>query len=86
MPANAISALRKYWKPALATGAGGTSIVIWFEEIILLGENQSTYIPLGTTHRLENPGKIDLHMIEVQSGTYLGEDDIVRIEDIYQRG
>ncbi|MCU0842745.1 MAG: mannose-1-phosphate guanylyltransferase/mannose-6-phosphate isomerase [Thiobacillaceae bacterium] len=51
----------------------------------LLSENQSTYIPLGTTHRLENPGRIPLHMIEVQSGAYLGEDDIVRFEDIYQR-
>ena len=51
----------------------------------LLTENQSTYIPLGTTHRLENPGKIPLHMIEVQSGPYLGEDDIVRFEDAYRR-
>jgi mannose-6-phosphate isomerase-like protein (cupin superfamily) len=51
----------------------------------LLGENQSTYIPLGTTHRLENPGVIPLHLIEVQSGSYLGEDDIVRFDDIYQR-
>lgn len=52
----------------------------------LLCENESTYIPLGTTHRLENPGRIPLHLIEVQSGSYLGEDDIVRFEDIYQRG
>jgi mannose-1-phosphate guanylyltransferase / mannose-6-phosphate isomerase len=51
----------------------------------LLTENQSTYIPLGTTHRLENPGRLPLHLIEVQSGSYLGEDDIVRFEDIYQR-
>ncbi len=51
----------------------------------LLTENQSTYIPLGTTHRLENPGRIPLHMIEVQSGAYLGEDDIVRFEDVYRR-
>jgi mannose-1-phosphate guanylyltransferase/mannose-6-phosphate isomerase len=63
----------------------GTASVTCGAEITLLTENQSTYIPLGTTHRLENPGKIDLHMIEVQSGTYLGEDDIVRFEDIYQR-
>jgi mannose-1-phosphate guanylyltransferase/mannose-6-phosphate isomerase len=52
----------------------------------LLCEDESTYIPLGTTHRLENPGRIPLHLIEVQSGSYLGEDDIVRFEDIYQRG
>jgi mannose-1-phosphate guanylyltransferase/mannose-6-phosphate isomerase len=51
----------------------------------LLTENQSTYIPLGTTHRLENPGKMPLHLIEVQSGSYLGEDDIVRFEDVYKR-
>ena len=51
----------------------------------LLSENQSTYIPLGTRHRLENPGKLPLHIIEVQSGSYLGEDDIVRFEDVYQR-
>lgn len=51
----------------------------------LLTENHSTYIPLGTTHRLENPGKVPLHIIEVQSGSYLGEDDIVRFEDVYQR-
>jgi mannose-1-phosphate guanylyltransferase/mannose-1-phosphate guanylyltransferase/mannose-6-phosphate isomerase len=63
----------------------GTARVTRGEHIELLTENQSTYIPLGTTHRLENPGKIDLHMIEVQSGTYLGEDDIVRLEDVYKR-
>lgn len=51
----------------------------------LLSENQSVYIPLGTTHRLANPGRLPLHLIEVQSGSYLGEDDIVRFEDIYQR-
>ncbi len=51
----------------------------------LLTENQSTYIPLGTSHRLENPGKIPLHLIEVQSGAYLGEDDIVRFDDLYKR-
>ena len=63
----------------------GTARVTCGEAIEILTENQSTYIPLGTTHRLENPGKIDLHMIEVQSGSYLGEDDIVRFEDMYQR-
>ncbi len=63
----------------------GTASVTCGDEVMLLAENQSTYIPLGTTHRLENPGKVDLHMIEVQSGTYLGEDDIVRFEDIYKR-
>jgi mannose-1-phosphate guanylyltransferase/mannose-6-phosphate isomerase len=52
---------------------------------ILLSENQSTYIPLGETHRLANPGTIPLEIIEVQSGSYLGEDDIVRFEDTYGR-
>jgi mannose-1-phosphate guanylyltransferase / mannose-6-phosphate isomerase len=52
---------------------------------LLLSENQSTYIPLGAKHRLENVGKMPLHMIEVQSGSYLGEDDIVRLEDDYKR-
>jgi mannose-6-phosphate isomerase-like protein (cupin superfamily) len=51
----------------------------------ILKENESTYIPVGTVHALENPGDQDLQMIEVQSGSYLGEDDIVRYEDIYGR-
>ena len=51
----------------------------------MLNEDQSTYIPLGTVHRLENPGVIPLEIIEVQTGSYLGEDDIVRFEDIYGR-
>jgi len=55
------------------------------DEVRLLGENQSVYIPLGAVHRLENPGKVDLHLIEVQSGPYLGEDDITRYEDVYAR-
>jgi len=63
----------------------GTARVTRGEETVLLSENQSTYIPLGTVHRLENPGKIDLEIIEVQSGAYLGEDDIIRIDDTYGR-
>ncbi|MCY1558983.1 Alginate biosynthesis protein AlgA [compost metagenome] len=51
----------------------------------MLSENQSTYIPIGELHRLRNPGKLELEMIEVQSGSYLGEDDIVRFEDTYGR-
>jgi len=61
----------------------GTALVTKGEEEVLLTENQSTYIPLGVKHRLENPGKTDLELIEVQSGSYLGEDDIVRFEDAY---
>jgi mannose-1-phosphate guanylyltransferase/mannose-6-phosphate isomerase len=63
----------------------GTARVTRGEEVILLSENQSTYIPLGVKHRLENPGTIPLEMIEVQSGSYLGEDDIVRFDDVYGR-
>ena len=63
----------------------GTARVTRGEEVLLLTENQSTFIPLGTTHRLENPGCVNLEMIEVQSGSYLGEDDIVRFEDVYGR-
>lgn len=63
----------------------GTARVTIGDEVTLLGENQSVYVPLGEIHRLENPGKFELQMIEVQSGAYLGEDDIVRYEDIYDR-
>ena len=63
----------------------GTAEVTNGDKVILLSENQSTYIPLGQVHRLSNPGKIPLEIIEVQSGAYLGEDDIVRLEDTYGR-
>lgn len=63
----------------------GTARVTRGEDVFMLSENESTYIPLGTTHRLENPGTIPLEIIEVQSGSYLGEDDIVRFEDVYDR-
>ncbi|HEX5804266.1 MAG TPA: mannose-1-phosphate guanylyltransferase/mannose-6-phosphate isomerase [Azospira sp.] len=64
----------------------GTARVTRGKEVVLLAENQSTYIPVGVTHRLENPGKIPLEVIETQSGAYLREDDIVRLEDVYARG
>jgi mannose-1-phosphate guanylyltransferase/mannose-6-phosphate isomerase len=63
----------------------GSALVTRGEQELLLQENESVYIPLGTVHRLENPGKIPLALIEVGSGPYLGEDDIVRIEDGYGR-
>ena len=63
----------------------GTAEVTVGDKVLLLAENQSTYIPLGETHRLRNPGKVPLEIIEVQSGSYLGEDDIVRFEDTYGR-
>ena len=64
--------------------SGSASVTVG-EKVKLLSENESTYIPLGAVHRLENPGKLPLHLIEVQSGCYLGEDDIIRYEDVYDR-
>jgi mannose-1-phosphate guanylyltransferase / mannose-6-phosphate isomerase len=63
----------------------GTARVVVGQETKIIHENESIYIPIGSQHRLENPGKIDLELIEVQTGSYLGEDDIVRIEDDYRR-
>ena len=63
----------------------GTAEVTRGDDTFLLAENESTYIPIGTVHRLANPGKIPLELIEVQSGTYLGEDDIERLQDNYGR-
>jgi mannose-1-phosphate guanylyltransferase/mannose-6-phosphate isomerase len=63
----------------------GTALVTRGEEQFMLKEDQSTYIPLGTLHRLENPGKIPLELVEVQSGSYLAEDDVVRLDDVYGR-
>ena len=64
----------------------GTAEVEVDNKLRVLSENQSVYIPLGSKHRLINPGKIPLTLIEVQSGSYVGEDDIVRFEDFYGRG
>ncbi|NRA15609.1 MAG: mannose-1-phosphate guanylyltransferase/mannose-6-phosphate isomerase [Oceanospirillaceae bacterium] len=67
------------------TVVSGTAKITCGDKVMLLSENESTYIPLGTIHRLENPGKVPLEIIEVQSGSYLGEDDIVRLDDDYDR-
>ncbi|MGB3278208.1 MAG: mannose-1-phosphate guanylyltransferase/mannose-6-phosphate isomerase [Pseudorhodobacter sp.] len=64
----------------------GTARVTIGDEVSLVSENQSVYVPLGTKHRMENPGKVPMMLIEVQTGTYLGEDDIIRYEDVYARG
>ncbi|WP_204115910.1 mannose-1-phosphate guanylyltransferase/mannose-6-phosphate isomerase [Shimia biformata] len=64
----------------------GTAKVTIDDEVRLVSENQSVYIPLGAVHRMENPGKVPMVLIEVQTGSYLGEDDIIRYEDIYSRG
>lgn len=63
----------------------GTARVTIGDDVRLLYENESVYVPSGARHRLENPGKIDRELIEVQTGSYLGEDDIVRFEDDYHR-
>ncbi|HKK86706.1 MAG TPA: cupin domain-containing protein, partial [Roseovarius sp.] len=64
----------------------GTAKVTIDGKVELVGENQSVYIPLGAVHRMENPGKVPMELIEVQTGSYLGEDDIIRYEDVYARG
>jgi mannose-1-phosphate guanylyltransferase/mannose-6-phosphate isomerase len=63
----------------------GTARVTIGEEVRILQENESAYVPVGVVHRLENPGKIPLHLVEVQCGAYVGEDDIVRLDDDYGR-
>ena len=63
----------------------GAAEVTRDDEVRLVHENESIYLPIGCKHRLTNPGRIDLELIEVQTGSYLGEDDIVRFEDIYHR-
>jgi mannose-6-phosphate isomerase-like protein (cupin superfamily) len=63
----------------------GTALVTRGDEQFILKEDESTYIPLGIVHRLENPGKIPLELVEIQSGSYLAEDDVVRLDDVYGR-
>lgn len=84
-PGAKLSLQKHYHRAEHWTVVSGTAIVTKGSEEILLKEDQSVYIPLGTMHRLENPGKIPLELIEVQSGPYLGEDDIVRFDDVYGR-
>lgn len=84
-PGAKLSVQKHYHRAEHWTVVRGSALVTQGEETILLSENQSTYIPLGEIHALENPGKVPLELIEVQSGSYLGEDDIVRFEDQYGR-
>ena len=63
----------------------GTAQVTRGPEDLMVHENESIFLPIGVVHRLTNPGKIDLELIEVQTGSYLGEDDICRLEDVYHR-
>ena len=84
-PGAKLSLQKHYHRAEHWTVVSGTAIVTKGTDEILLKEDQSIYIPLSTLHRLENPGKIPLELIEVQSGPYLGEDDIVRFDDVYGR-
>jgi mannose-1-phosphate guanylyltransferase/mannose-1-phosphate guanylyltransferase/mannose-6-phosphate isomerase len=84
-PGQKLSLQKHYHRAEHWVVVNGTAVVQRDEESILLRENESVYLPLGAVHRLENPGMIPLTLIEVQSGSYLGEDDIVRIEDTYGR-
>ena len=84
-PGEKLSIQKHYHRAEHWIVVSGTASVTNGDKVILVSENESTYIPLGTIHALENPGKIPLEMIEVQTGSYLGEDDIVRFEDKYGR-
>jgi mannose-1-phosphate guanylyltransferase/mannose-6-phosphate isomerase len=84
-PGASLSLQKHYHRAEHWIVVAGTAEVTRGAETFLLSENQSTYIPIGEVHRLKNPGKVFLEMIEVQSGNYLGEDDIVRLEDTYGR-
>ena len=84
---SAVAALLVTASGLLVVGCAGEDVpeVTNGDQVLVLTENQSTYIPVGTVHRLANPGRVPLEIIEVQSGSYLGEDDIVRYEDTYGR-
>ena len=84
-PGAKLSLQKHYHRAEHWVVVNGTAIVTRDDEEILLRENESIFVPLGCMHRLENPGKVPLNLIEVQSGAYLGEDDIVRVQDIYAR-
>ncbi len=85
MPGQKLSLQRHYHRAEHWVVVAGVAMVTRDGEQVMVRENESIYLPLGCVHRLENPGRIPLTLIEVQSGAYLGEDDIVRIEDTYNR-
>jgi mannose-1-phosphate guanylyltransferase/mannose-6-phosphate isomerase len=84
-PGERLSLQKHYHRSEHWVVVHGTAEVTVGDSVSLLQENESTYIPAGTTHRLANPGKVPLELIEVQCGAYLGEDDIVRLDDAYGR-
>tara|TARA_R110002095_G_scaffold83753_4_gene72758 strand:- start:1964 stop:3430 length:1467 start_codon:yes stop_codon:yes gene_type:complete len=86
LPGAALSLQSHYHRSEHWVVVEGTARVTVDSDVRLISENQSVYIPLGATHRMENPGKVPMILIEVQTGSYLGEDDIIRYEDVYARG
>ena len=84
-PGRRLSLQKHYHRAEHWVVVKGTAEVHCGEEVKIVHENESIYLPIGVVHRLTNPGKINLELIEVQTGSYLGEDDIVRIEDVYNR-
>jgi mannose-1-phosphate guanylyltransferase/mannose-6-phosphate isomerase len=84
-PGHRLSLQKHYHRAEHWVVVSGSGIVTRDDEELMVRENESVYLPLGCTHRLSNPGRIPLTLIEVQSGSYLGEDDIVRLEDTYGR-
>jgi mannose-1-phosphate guanylyltransferase/mannose-1-phosphate guanylyltransferase/mannose-6-phosphate isomerase len=84
-PGAKLSLQKHYHRAEHWVVVAGSALVTRDAETVLLRENESIYLPLGCVHRMENPGRIPLTLIEVQSGSYLGEDDIVRYEDTYGR-
>lgn len=85
-PGARLSLQKHYHRAEHWTVVAGSAVITNGDKEMLLNEDQSTYIPIGVVHRIKNPGKIPLEIIEVQSGSYLGEDDIVRYDDVYGRG
>ena len=84
-PGSSLSLQKHYHRAEHWIVVRGTAEIVNGDQVLLLSENQSTYIPLGQIHRLSNPGSIPLEIIEVQTGSYLGEDDIIRFADQYGR-
>ncbi len=84
-PGAALSLQKHYHRAEHWIVVKGAAEVTRGNEVVLVHENESIYLPIGTIHRMVNPGKINLELIEVQTGSYLGEDDIIRIEDVYNR-
>jgi len=85
MPGHRLSLQKHFHRAEHWVVVNGTARVTRNDEVLMVHENESAYLPMGCVHRLENPGRIPLTLIEVQSGAYLGEDDIVRLEDTYGR-